>query len=364
VRIQAAISRVETAPPAIEDVELEEPRAGEVLVRIVASGICHTDVKVSSTSFMSPKPIVLGHEGAGVVERVGAGVSAVVPGDHVVLSASSCGRCRNCLASAPSYCAEMLPRNFGGSRLDGTTPFSQDGQPIHGRFFGQSSFATHALVEERSTVKVPRDLPLELLGPLGCGVITGAGSVIHALRVRPGQSLAIFGAGAVGLSALLAARLAGASRIVAVDLVPARLELASELGATDVIDARNEDPLGRIRELVPGGVDVSFNTTQSVEVFTQALGCLALRGVAGFVASPEAPWTPDMRQLQLGRAVRGIIGGDAVPQLFIPALIDHYRQGRFPFDRLIRFYEFDRIADAFRDSEHGDTIKPVLRMPA
>jgi len=362
VRILAAVSRDAARPPTVETLDIEEPRAGEILVRIVASGICHTDINVHERD-RSPKPIVLGHEGAGIVERVGPGVMRFVPGDRVILSVNYCGECPSCRQNAHSYCYECLPRNFGGRRPDGSTPLAQNGAPINARFFGQSSFATYSLADERSAVKVPDDMPLEIMGPLACGVITGAGSVINSLAMRPGQSIAIFGTGAVGLSAVMAAKIVGATRIIAVDVVPARLQLALELGATDAINAGDNNPAQVIRERTRYGVDFSFNTTRFPEVFTQALECLAPRGTAGFVGAPLNPWTPDLFQiLSGGRTVRGILGGDASPGLFIPLLMEYYRQGRLPFDRLIRFYPFRDIAQAFADCEHGTTVKAVLRM--
>lgn len=362
MRILAAISRDAGRPPAVEPLDIEAPRDGEMLVRIVASGICHTDINVHERD-RSPKPIVLGHEGAGVVERVGAAVTRFVPGDRVILSVSFCGECPSCRQNAQSYCYECLPRNFGGRRPDGSTPLAQSGTPVNARFFGQSSFATYSLADERSAVKVPDDMPLEIMGPLACGVMTGVGSVINSLGVRAGQSIAIFGTGAVGLSAVMAAKIVGATRIIAVDVVPSRLELALQLGATHAIDAAAGNPVQAIRDWTRHGADFSFNTTRSPAVFTQALECLAMRGVAGFVGAPLGSWTPDMFQiLSGGRTVRGILGGDASPGLFIPLLIEYYRQGRLPFDRLIRFYPFQDIARAFADCEHGVTVKAVLRM--
>lgn len=362
MRIQAAVSRDARRPPELETLEIEEPRAGEVLVRMVATGICHTDINVHERD-RTPKPVVLGHEGAGIVERIGPDVTRLVPGDRVILSANFCGECPSCRVNAHSYCYELMPRNFGGRRMDGSTPLSQEGTPINARFFGQSSFATYSLADERSAVKAPEDLPLELLGPLACGVMTGAGSVINSLAVRPGQSIAIFGAGAVGLSAVMAARIVGATRIIALDIVPARLDLARELGATDVIDTSSGGAAQVIRQLTRHGVDFTFNTTRSAEIFAQAMESLAPRGVAGFVGAPVGPWTPDLFQiLSGGRTLRGIIGGDSSPGAFIPLLMEYYRQGRLPFDRLIRCYPFAEIDRAFSDCEHGTTIKAVLRM--
>lgn len=363
MKIQAAVSREIGQPPSIETLEMEDPRPGEILVRVVASGICHTDLGVNSRP--GPRPIVLGHEGAGIVERVGAGVTRLVPGDHVVLSVNYCGECPSCERNFHSYCYEMLPRNFGGTRMDGTSPLSKNGDKIHARFFGQSSFATYSLADERSAIPVSKDLSLETLGPLGCGVQTGAGTIINSLKVRAGDSIAIFGTGSVGLSAVMAARLVGAARIIAVDVVPSRLALAMELGATDALNASDGDAGKVILETTRYGVNYTLNTTNVPAIYAQALACLAHQGIAAFLAPPRGDWTPDMfHMLSGGRSVRGILGGDSTPSLFVPMLIDYYRQGRFPFDRLIKVYPFDRIAEAFADSESGRTIKPVLRMPA
>lgn len=361
----AAISREGASFPVIEEIDLDPPRAGEVLVRIVASGVCHTDARAGASGGPgTPRPVVLGHEGAGIVEDVGSGVTTLKPGDHVVLSGSSCGQCPSCQQNFPSYCVQMYPRNFGGSRVDGSSAYSQHGSRLHGHFFGQSSFSRHSVVGERTAVKVPHQVPLEILGPLGCGVITGTGAVINTLGVRASDSIAIFGTGSVGLSAVMAARLVGAARIVAVDAVSSRLALAQELGATDTINSKDiANVASAVRDLVPGGVSYSFNTTSVPDIYTQALDCLATRGTAAFVTSPRGEWKPQMfAVLAAGRRIQGLLGGDAAPQLFIPMLVDYHREGRMPFDRLIRFYSFEKIADAFRDMEHGTTIKPVLRM--
>jgi len=366
VRTEAAISRPGVAAPVLEAVDLEAPRAGEVLIRIAACGICHTDLGVhSGRGPGTPLPAVLGHEGAGVVIETGPGVTTLAVGDSVVLSGSSCGHCPNCRRNFPSYCREAMPRNFGGQRMDGSSALSQNGVRLAGHFFGQSSFARHCVASERTAVKVAADLPLEVLGPLGCGVITGAGAILYSLGVAVGESVAVFGAGGVGLSAVMAARLVGAREIIVVDPIPARLQLARELGATHTIDAASADIARQIIEFSGGGVDRSLNTTRVPAVFTTALQCLAIRGVAGFVAAPAGEWQPSMfPMLAGGRRLQGILGGDAAPQSVIPVLIDYYRQGRLPIDRLVRFYAFEDIGEAFRAMEHGEVIKPVLRMSA
>jgi len=200
MRIRAAVSREGVAAPVIEDMDLDAPGTGELLVRMVATGICHTDLNCHSGHGMPiRKPIVLGHEGAGVVDRVGDGVTGFAVGDHVVLSGASCGTCPSCQAAHPSYCDTGIPLNFGGRRIDGTSPLHKEGEAIAGSFFGQSSFATHALVPPQTAVKIDPDVPLHLMGPLGCGMITGAGAVLEAFRMRPGQSLAVFGPAGSGL---------------------------------------------------------------------------------------------------------------------------------------------------------------------
>ena len=333
-----------------------------MLVRIVAVGICHTDVH-EHPGRHAPHPIVLGHEGAGVVEALGEGVRGFAVGDHVILSGSSCGACPSCLAGRPTYCDLAMPLSFGGKRLDGSVALSCGEERIHSHFFGQSSFATHAIVPERTAVKVDKDLPLEKLAPLGCGVITGAGGVIEALKVKAGDTIAVLGVGGVGLSAIMAARLVGARRIVAVDINRARLDLALELGATDVVAADEPDVAQKIRAVTGRGVDYTFNTTTVPAVHTIALEALAMNGTAGFVAAPRGEWAPAMfPMLAGGRQLRGILGGDANPRTFLPMLIDQWRQGRFPFDRLIETYSFEEIGKAFHDCEAGTVIKPVLKV--
>jgi aryl-alcohol dehydrogenase len=252
-----------------------------------------------------------------------------------------------------------MPLCFGGQRLDGST--SLDNGAVHSHFFGQSSFATHALVPQRTAVRMDKDLPLEKLGPLGCGVVTGAGAVIEALKVGYGDSIAVFGTGGVGLSAVMAARLVGARRIVAVDINRERLDLARELGATDCIPADGDGVVEKVRAVTGRGVDFSFNTTTVPEVHSMALEVLAMNGTAGFVAAPRGEWAPKMfAMLAGGRQLRGILGGDAHPGLFLPRLAEYWRQGRFPFDRLLTFYPFAEIDRAFADAHSGKAIKPVL----
>jgi len=363
--IRAAVVRQRGGPYRIEALELEGPRPDEVLVRIVATGMCHTDMLARDQLYTVPLPVVLGHEGAGIVEQVGARVTKVQPGDHVVLTYMYCGRCQPCLRGKPAYCRKLWPLNFLGAREDGTSAARGASGPVHTHYFGQSSFATFALAHQHGVVKVPETAPLELLGPLGCGIQTGAGAVINALAVGAGASFAAFGVGAVGSSAVMAARLAGAATIIAVDVVPARLELALELGATHVVDGRSGDPVRAVRRITAGGADFTIEASGRPEVLRQAVDALANCGVCGVVGAPalgtEARFDVN-GVMAAGKTLRGIVEGESVADLFIPALVDLHAQGRFPFDRLVKLYALEEINQAAADSEAGVTLKPILRI--
>lgn len=361
----AAVVESPGAGFTLADVELDKPGHGEVLVRLVAAGLCHTDLGVAAGALPFPLPGVLGHEGAGVVEDVGAAVESVRPGDHVLLSFTSCGACRNCRAGHPAYCATWLPANLlGGRRADGTATVTRDGEPLGGHFFGQSSFARHALVDERSVVKVADDAPLDLLAPLGCGVQTGAGAVWHVLAPRPGATILITGAGAVGLSAVLAARLTPATNIVVVDRVAARLELAKELGATHTVNTTGPGLAETVTALTGGaGVDGVVETTGAVPVLRACVDVLGLRGTVAVVGAPPfgTEVAVDVNHMIGGRTITGVTLGDSETRTLIPALVDLVAEGRFPIDRLIRHYSFTDIQQAADDVTAGATIKPVLR---
>lgn len=362
---EAAVVESAGAPFTLSTVELDDLRPDEVLVRMVATGLCHTDLGVAAGGLPFPLPGVLGHEGAGVVESVGSGVSRVRAGDHVVLSFTSCGECGNCRDGHPAYCATWLPLNLlGGARADGTAPISRGGTALGSHFFGQSSFARHAVVDERSLVAVDPSIPLEQLAPLGCGVVTGVGAVWNLLQPRPGASIVVTGAGAVGLSAVMAAALSPATRIIAADRVAERLQLAQELGATDVIDVTERDLGEALAELSGGaGVDGVVETTGNVGVLRTGVDALALRGTAVVIGAPpfgtEVPL--DVNGMLGGKRVTGITLGDAETQTLIPVLVDLVRTGRLPLGRLIGEYPFERIQDAAADMHAGKTIKPVLR---
>jgi aryl-alcohol dehydrogenase len=365
MQVQAAICRATGTKMSIEPVQIEDPRDNEVLVRVVATGICHTDVGMRDSPDRVPKPIVLGHEGAGIVEKIGSAVRKVKPGDHVVMSFNSCGHCASCDHGDPAYCLHIGAINFSGQRSDGSTALSSNGSKVHSHFFGQSAFATHAICTERNVVPVRRDVPLELLGPLGCGFQTGAGAVINSLKVASGSTIGVFGTGSVGLAAIMAAKVAGASNIIAVDTQQQRLETAMQMGATHAVDASHPDAFDRIKSIAGLGMNYALDTTGNTMVIRKAVEHLAPRGVCGVISSAKgADVSLSVLQLMLGgRAVRGIHQGDSVPDLFIPQLIELYMQGRFPFDRLIRFYPLDEINAAIEDMETGKAIKPIIRMP-
>jgi aryl-alcohol dehydrogenase len=364
MKIKAAVVFEKSGDFQMEELELSDPRDDEIVVRIVGAGICHTDLAGRDMYLpIPPPPSVFGHEGAGVVEKVGARVEKVKPGDHVVLAWNSCGTCTSCKAGRDSYCLNFFLYNFHGARPDGTVTLHKGDQEIHGSFFSQSSFADFALAYERNVVKVPEDIPLEELAPMGCGVMTGAGAVMNSLGCEPGSSIAVFGAGTVGMSAILAAVVSGCTTIIAVDLKPDRLKLAEKLGATHTVNAGKTDPVEAIKEITGMGVQYSLECVGSPKVLRQATDVLPRLGVCGLlgVVPPGTEVGLDMDGLMNGRTVKGIIEGDAIPDLFIPKLIELYSQGRFPFDQLITYYPFDDINKAVEEMEEGKVIKPVLR---
>lgn len=353
IQVTAAVVESAHADWHLETLELADPAPDELIVRVVASGVCQTDVHGRDDYFGIPFPCVFGHEGAGVVERVGARVTRVARGDRVVMVSPACGACPACRRKLPGYCASARRIKFGGRLRDGRTPFHKNAVPVSGAFFQQSSFATHALATEGNVVKLPHDLALELAAAFPCGINTGAGAVFNVLRPQPGASFAVFGAGAVGLAGLMAARIAGCSTIFVVDPHENRLELARELGATHVS-----------REKPAGAFDFALEAAGSPVALRNAVDSLTPLGVCCLVGSArrgvEVPL--EMAQLQQGRTLRGCIQGDAPPAEFFPVLFEHYRGGRLPLDRLITYYDFADINRAVEDCVSGRTVKPVLRI--
>jgi len=353
--MQAAVLRDRDKPLRVETLEMEGPRDDEVLVRVTAAGICRTDIHIIDRWDSTEMPVVLGHEGAGMVVKIGNSVNSVVPGDHVLLSYQSCGRCPECRRGQPWGCSYLYELNFGFKRLDGSNALQRSG--VRGHFFGQSSWATHSLASERNIVRVPGELPLDILAPLGCGLQTGAGTVMNTLAVKKGASIAVFGTGSVGLAAVMAARIVEASPIIGVDVNPRRLELARELGGTHTINNHLEDVASRISDITGDGVDYVLEITGDPVMLQLAIDVLNPHGTLALFAGERESVT-----LSGGRKAVSVVEGSSIPQIFIPRLIEYYQAGLFPFDHLVKFYDFNEINQAIADAKRGDTIKPVLRI--
>jgi aryl-alcohol dehydrogenase len=360
----AAVLRQRGQPYTIEPVELVDPGPGQVLIKLAACGICFTDVGVQRYEQGTPLPQVLGHEGAGTVLAVGAGVTNVAPGDRVVLSYASCGACANCAHDHPQYCANFMALNYAGVLPDGRVPMNQGGAAVYGGFFGQSSFAEHAIAYARNTVKLADDVPFALAAPFGCGLQTGAGTAYNTLNVQPQHSFAVMGAGSVGLAALLAAVDRGCHTIIAVDRVQARLNLARQLGATHTILADGRDVMAALRDIVATGIDRIVDTTGASLVIRAGLEGLAAQGELAMLAvtAPGTEITFNPNTLLGGRSLKGAVEGDADPQAFIPWLIDRHRAGRFNHAPLVTEYPLAAINEAVADMASGVAVKPVLVM--
>lgn len=367
MQIVAAVTRAPNAPFTLEQIELDAPRADEILIRIVGAGICHTDLVAQAGSFPMAMPAVFGHEGAGIVEAVGTEVRKVQPGDRVAITFLSCGRCPTCERHEPAYCHARRTLNYRGARADGSATLCDGNGAISGSFFGQSSFATHAIALERNVVKVPQEMPLHIAGVLGCGVQTGAGAVMRSMACRPGSTLLVLGGGAVGLSAVMGAVIQGCQTIIVVEPNALRRDLALTLGATHTIDPAGAPDLGlAVRSISPHGADYVLDTSGVPAVVGAVPACLAPRGTFGFVGVPPAA----ARELGLpgtlltamgnGYTYRGIIEGDSDPDQFIPELMELHLQGRFPFDKLIKTYPLAEINRAIAEQQQGLCTKPVL----
>ncbi len=369
MKIKAAVINKKKANFQFKDLEISNPEAHEVLIRIVATGLCHTDVSVKNGNLPTNYPVVLGHEGAGVIEKVGKHVTKLKKGDHVVLSYGSCGHCRPCMEGDTGYCKEFNPLNFLNQRQSSNESIyssKSNKTKVNGAFFQQSSFATFALAHERNTVKITKKVDLKLMGPLGCGIQTGAGTVMNTLNPNPGSSIAVYGVGSVGLSAIMAAKNAGCASIIAVDINTQRLRLAKKLGATHTINSKKYDPLKRINKITnEAGVDYGVEASGIKEVAEQAFSTLANRGTLAIVGAPpmETSYSFDANDMILsGRKVIGVVEGDSVVKVYIPRLIELYQQGRFPFDKLVKYYKFEDINKAVKDMHDGKVIKPILKM--
>jgi aryl-alcohol dehydrogenase len=367
MQTKAAVLNEPAGAFSIETIDIAAPQAGEVRVAIKAVGVCHSDLVVGSGALGSAFPAVLGHEGAGVVESVGEGVTSVKPGDKVLLSFNSCGHCPRCDSHDPAYCHEFFPLNMICARSDGSTRLTREGKPIADNFFGQSSFAALSIANERNILKLPDDADLAALAPLGCGIQTGAGAVLRSLGAKAGEALVVIGGGAVGLSAILGGVIAGCKPIILIEPQAPRREIALEIGATHVIDpASAGNIVEAIRAILPAGADLIVDTSGHMPTLEQAPNMIAPMGRVGLVGLPGAidaalP-VPMVQWLSLGGTVRGIVEGDSDITGFLPELIAHHAAGRLPFDRFVTRYPFSQINEAIADSHHGKCIKPVLVM--
>ena len=364
MHITAAVTRSAEKRFCVEEIEIDDPREDEVLVRMVAVGLCHSDLLAAEGVIPVALPVVLGHEGAGIVESVGAKVTTLKKGDHVVMTFNFCGKCVTCLRGEPSYCVNFAPLNYSPTRTDGSATLCCGGTNIGGNFFGQSSFASYALGNERNVIKVPDDVELTLLGPLGCGIQTGAGAVMRSLAATEGSSIVVFGGGSVGLSSVMGAVVQGCKTIILVEPMAERRSLALELGATHTIDPRSEDVVARVQEIVPGGANYSVDTSGAVPAINAAASCLGMRGTLGLVGVPstvDAALSLNVfAALSNALTVKGIIEGDSIPSEFIPQLVGLYKAGKFPIDKLIKTFPFTEINRAVEDQKNGVCVKAVL----
>jgi aryl-alcohol dehydrogenase len=362
----AAITPGANQPFKVEPISVDAPKHGEVLIDIKAVGICHSDLVMVAGAFGTRFPAVFGHEGAGIVEAVGDGVTKVAPGDKVLLTFNSCGECDRCRDDDPSYCLNFMAMNMACARADGSSRLHQHGADLSDNFFGQSSFASKAIATERNLIKLDADADLATLAPLGCGIQTGAGAVLRSLDAKAGQSLVVIGGGSVGLSALLGGTVAGCSPIIVIEPQQARRDIAMSLGADHAIDPDAGDIVEAVRAIVPAGADLVVDTSGFVPALSSAVNMIANKGKLGLVGLPGAldaalP-VPIIQWLTQGGTVRGIVEGDSDPDVFLPELIAHHRAGNLPYDRFVKTYPFDQINEAIADAHSGAAIKVVLTL--
>ncbi|WP_375207826.1 NAD(P)-dependent alcohol dehydrogenase [Hyphococcus sp.] len=363
---RAAIIHGANARFAIEKITVDDPQPGEILVDIKAVGICHSDLVMISGAFGTQFPAVFGHEGAGIVAAVGKGVVKVKPGDKVLLTFNSCGECSRCKIDDPSYCENFMAMNLACMRGDGSSRLHKDGQKLSDNFFGQSSFASKAIANQRNIIKLGDDDDLVSLAPLGCGIQTGAGAVLRSLKAEPGQSLVVIGGGAVGLSALLGGKIAKCSPIILVEPTESRRELAQQLGAEHVIDPAAGDTAEAVRKILPGGAELVVDTSGFIPAMSSAVNMLSNKGKLGLIGLPADPAgvlpLPIIQWITMGGTVRGIVEGDSDPDVFLPELISHYKRGDLPFDKFVSVYPFENINEAVEDSIKGGAVKVVLTL--
>ena len=363
MKIRAAVSYEYNKPLVVEEIDLADPRENEVLVKVVGSGICATDITAVRDGFggRDIPPVVYGHEVAGVVEKVGPGVTEFAPGDHVVVSYPYCNNCRFCRKGKPWFCDNGLSLIHGGTMADGFSPLSKDGETIH-TFFGASTFADHLVANTRNCVKVDPEVSVELLGPLACGLMTGAGAVLNSLKPAPGSSIVVFGLGGIGMSALMAAKICGCTKIIAVDIVDSRLDTALELGATHVINSKKiADVPAEIKKITTYGADFAVECSGNEFCVKSAYASLDTDGVVAMVGVSNHVSFDTFFFDIYSKRTESINMGLAHPKLFIPQLVEWYKRGMFPIEKIVKFYSLDDINKAMEDSKSGDSIKPIIR---
>lgn len=368
--MKAVVFRDPQTRVSIADVELAAPKAGEVRVKIAAAGVCHSDLHVKRGEWDAPAPMVMGHEGSGVVVELGEGVTSLAVGDHVVLSwVPPCGECRYCLQGHEARCQKVAtvvaPK---GVLFDGTSRLSipaenGEAEPIH-HYLGVSSYAEEVVVPASGAIKVRDDAPLDIIAVVGCAVATGVGAVLNTAAVEPGSTVAVIGCGGVGLNVVQGAKLAGAERIIAIDVVPEKTSMALQFGATDRIDASERDAVEQLFELIPDGVDYAFDAIGRTSTTEQAIRMLGLGGAAVIVGLPPTGAKASFEPLVLAEADQRILGsnyGSVRPSIDIPALVDRYMDGQLKLDPLISGRRpLDEAAEALDDLETGGVLRTLL----
>lgn len=364
MNIKAALIEKKGDPFVISELELRPPQQGEVLVKVVACGVCHTDDVARNQIIPVPLPAVFGHEGCGIILETGPGVTEFKAGDKVGFSYGYCGSCEACRTGKPYGCKENRRLNFSGVQFDNTKRLWKDDTFVSS-FFGQGAFATHAVVHVNNLIPVAEDIDLKMVAPMGCGIQTGAGAILNYLKPSADSSVIITGCGPVGLSAVMAAKIAGCTTIVACDVVSSRLDLALEFGATDVINSKEvTDVPARVRELTGGlGCHYAIDCTGNGNCVRQSLNCTRSLGTCVVLgATQELTIHVEEELMGVGKTLVGLVEGCSVPKVFIPQLLNYYRKGMFPFDKLITYYPFEQINQAFEDTKNGSVLKAVLCM--
>jgi Zn-dependent alcohol dehydrogenase len=362
--MKAAVVRTPGKPMTIEDLDIAEPKVGEVKVRILASGLCHTDIAAWHGYLPVPMPIVLGHEGVGIVEKTGDMVASLKPGDKVLINALVyCGECPDCEKGPYGTCSRNVPLMFGGGLKDGTTRLSKGGEAVHS-FFCQSAFAEYCITDQAFAVKLPEDVPAEKLVALCCGGATGIGAVVRKAQVWPGAYVAVYGCGGVGISAIIAAKLSGAAKIIAIDMLDNKLKLAGEFGATHTVNSSKSNVPEIVREITGGGADFSIEAIGRSDTVSQCVDMIKPGGTAVVVGAPgPGVFAPiEITNLLVEKTVTGCTIGSLKPQSDIPRFIELYKEGRLPVDRLVQAeYSLDKINEAFEAAERGEFIKAIIR---